>query len=232
MATAIEPTQVFIGCRDVRKGKAAQESIYDVIEPGYRGNVILYRLDLASFDSIYSFAGKLNQTTRWIDYLINNAGIMMCNENKTQDGFELQFGSNYLGPFLLTYLLIDKLKAAPAARIINLSSISHNAGIIHFNNINLVGIYSPLRAYGQCKLATNLWTRELAKRLYSTNVKTYAVHHGLVSTDLYTISDSAFVRFCGNFGAIGMISADQGAQTTLYCAFDQEVGKESGYYYK
>ena len=203
-----------------------------MIEPQYRDNVILHRLDLASFDSINSYASKLNQTVSEIDYLINNAGIMMCKEDKTQDSFELQFGCNYLGPFLLTHLLMDKLKAAPAARIINLSSISHNAGIIHFNNINLVGIYSPLRAYAQSKLATILWTRELAKRLANTNVKTYAVHPGLANTELYTNSDSALVRFSSNFGSLGFISTEQGAQTILYCAFDQELANESGHYYK
>lgn len=217
----------------MNQGRKTLEDICDVIEAKYRGNLVLHQLDLASFDSIYLFASRLNQTVHCIDYLVNNAGIMMCNEGKTKDGFELQFGTNYLGPFLLTYLLLDKVRAGPAGRIINTSSISHNTGIMHFNNINLVGIYSPLRAYGQSKLATILMTRELAKRLHHSRVKCYSVHPGLVQTDLYARSDSIFARLSSkSIFSLGFISTEQGAQTTLYCAFDQEVANESGHYYK
>lgn len=225
-------------------GEAALAIIKESTDPHYHKNILLFNLDLASFASITSFAQQVQQALgmgRPLDYLINNAGIMMCSEGQTEDGLELQFGANYLGPFLLTHLLLNKLKAAAKvnghARIVNLSSISHNAGLMAFSNLNLVsGAYSPLRAYAQSKLATILWTRELARRLRENgndHVTTYSVHPGIVKTDLYTNSDSKFAQLSKQiFGSIGFITPEQGAQTTLYCALEPSLENESGHYYK
>jgi len=113
-----------------------------------------------------------------VDYLINNAGIMMCPKWQTRDGFDMQFGVNHLGHFLLT-LLLDKLKACPTqARVINVSSIAYIAGQVDLDDINLDKNYDPFVSYAQSKLANVLFTRELAKKLEGTNVVTFALHPG------------------------------------------------------
>ncbi len=170
-----------------------------------------------------------------LHYLINNAGVMMTAEERTEDGLELQFGANYLGPFLLTHLLLDLLKAGhDQARIVNLSSISHNAGLMAFDNLNLVGgAYTPLKAYAQSKLATVLWSRQLAKRLPIEQVTVYSVHPGIVQTELYARSVNRFARLCRRLaGPLAFTTAEQGAQTTLYCALEPALAAESGHYYK
>ena len=115
---------------------------------------------------------------------MNNAGVMACPYTKTVDGFEMQFGVNHLGHFLLTNLLLDRIKKAPSARIVNLSSMGHTWGKINFDNLNLTQNYSPWIAYFQSKLANVLFTRSLAKRLQGTNVTTNSVHPGGVRTEL------------------------------------------------
>ena len=160
----------------------------------------------------------------------------MTAEERTEDGLELQFGANYLGPFLLTHLLLDLLKAGGGdqARIVNLSSISHNAGLMTFDNLNLVGgAYTPLKAYAQSKLATVLWSRQLAKRLPMEQVTVYSVHPGIVQTELYARSVNRFARLCRRLaGPLAFTTAEQGAQTTLYCALEPALAAESGHYYK
>lgn len=237
-------TQVILGCRDLAAGQAALEEIKGCTEePKYHRNLHLHRLDLASFTSIGAFARQVRRTLQQVNnggppqlhYLINNAGVMMTAEERTEDGLELQFGANYLGPFLLTHLLLDLLKAGhDPARIVNLSSISHNAGLMTFDNLNLVGgAYTPLKAYAQSKLATVLWTRELAKRLPTEQVTVYSVHPGIVQTELYARSVNRFARLCRRLaGPLAFTTAEQGAQTTLYCALEPALAAESGHYYK
>lgn len=236
---------VILGCRDLTAGQAALEEIKGCTEePKYHRNLHLHRLDLASFTSIGAFARQVRRTLQQVNnggppqlhYLINNAGVMMTAEERTEDGLELQFGANYLGPFLLTHLLLDLLKAAGGdpARIVNLSSISHNAGLMTFDNLNLVGgAYTPLKAYAQSKLATVLWSRQLAKRLPTEQVTVYSVHPGIVQTELYARSVNRFARLCRRLaGPLAFTTAEQGAQTTLYCALEPALAAESGHYYK
>lgn len=222
-----------MACRDTKSANEALKQVQSELPEEERINVMVMQLDLASFASVQRFAAQVNQSVPHLDYLINNAGIMMCEEEKTVDGFELQLGINYLGHFLLTHLLLDKLRAATAARIVNLSSISHLGGMIHFKNINLTGTYEPLKAYAQSKLAIVLFTRELSKRLDNTRVTTYAVHPGLVQTDLYGLAQNLLVQLMTKlFMPISFVSVPDGTQTTLYCALDSQLASESGHYYK
>ncbi|CAG2123484.1 unnamed protein product, partial [Medioppia subpectinata] len=126
------------------------------------------------------FADELKARESAVDILINNAGIYQCPEWETTDGFEMQFGTNHLGPFLLTLTLLPLLQSAPVARIVNVASGYHEIGKIHFDNINLKnGAYDPEKAYCQSKLAMVLCTREMARRLGTeSNVKCYALNPG------------------------------------------------------
>ena len=127
-----------MACRNVPLANQMVEEMCNDFGEEFRTNISVVSLDLASFESINKCCMKILCLVDKIDYLINNAGIMMCDEQRTKDGFEYQFGCNYLGHFLLTHLLMSKILASKSARIVNLSSIAHNAGVMHFDNINLI----------------------------------------------------------------------------------------------
>ena len=173
--------RVILACRSKERGEAAVEQVK---RRSGNNNVVFMQLDLASLDSVRNFATSVLDKEARIDILVNNAGIMACPYMKTADGFEMQFGVNHLGHFLLTNLLLDRLKEAPAARIVNVSSSAHQRGKINFEDLNSTKNYIPWSAYGQSKLANVLFTRSLAKHLEGTNVITNALHPGVIRTEL------------------------------------------------
>jgi NAD(P)-dependent dehydrogenase (short-subunit alcohol dehydrogenase family) len=143
---------------------------------------------------VRKFAAKILEEEPRIDILINNAGVMAIPERKlTQDGFEMQIGVNHLGHFLLTNLLLDRIKQAPSARIINVSSMGHYMGKLDFDDLNLERSYSHLAAYGNSKLANILFTRSLAKCLQGTRVTANVLHPGAINTELSRHLDSFLV---------------------------------------
>ena len=174
--------RVILACRSQEKGKKAE---MDVRRESGSSNVHFHQLDLASFASIKKFAKEILSEESRMDILINNAGVMYCAFGKTEDGFETQFGVNHLGHFLLTNLLLDKIKQAPEGRIITVSSIGHTlASKFDLDTINSEAHYSPYDAYYKSKLANVLFTKALAKRLTGTNVTANSLHPGAVATEL------------------------------------------------
>ncbi|XP_024905432.1 retinol dehydrogenase 13 isoform X4 [Pteropus alecto] len=142
-------------------------------------------LDLASLKSIREFAAKIIEEEERVHVLVNNAAVMRCPHWTTEDGFEMQLGVNHLGHFLLTNLLLDKLKASAPSRIINLSSLAHIAGHIDFDDLNWEKRkYDTKAAYCQSKLAVVLFTKELSQRLQGTGVTVNALHPGVARTEL------------------------------------------------
>ncbi len=145
--------------------------------------MVFRQLDLASLTSIRQFAAQILEEEPRIDILVNNAGVMMCPYSQTEDGFEMQFGVNHLGHFLLTNLLLEHLTEAPAARIVNVPSLAYRGGKMNFEDLNWNHTtYSRIGAYCQSKLANILFTRALAKCLEGTNVTVNALHPGSVNT--------------------------------------------------
>ncbi len=185
LETAVDFAQrngrVILACRNQAKGEAAVE---EVKKRSGNNNVTFMELDLASLESVRGFCALVLDSEAQIDILVNNAGVMACPPTKTVDGFEMQFGVNHLGHFLLTNLLLDRLKQAPSARIVNVSSSAHKRGKINFDDINSTKNYSPWGAYSQSKLANILFTRSLTKRLEGTNVTANALHPGVIKTEL------------------------------------------------
>ena len=149
---------------DVQGG---EETARDVRIRSGNENVVFHRLDLASLASVRQFAATVLEEEPRIDILINNAGVMTWSRKTTKDGFEISFGVNHLGHFLLTNLILDRLKESTSARIVNVSSHFYRPGSIFFDDLNLEGSYllRGTRAYSQSKLANILFTRALAKRL-------------------------------------------------------------------
>ena len=218
--------KVIVGCRNMEKGKAALKEIQ---ERSGSTDVFLEKLDLASLDSVRKFADSILKSEPRLDILINNAGIMMCPYEKTKDGFEMQFGTNHLGHFLLTMLLLDLLKKSAPSRIVNVSSSAHTlgSGKIHFDDINFEKDYSPYEAYFHSKLANVLFTRELSKRLEGSHVTANSLHPGAVKTDLDRhLTYLQILIFPVRWYVFK--SAEQGAQTSIYCAVSEDMEGVSG----
>jgi NAD(P)-dependent dehydrogenase (short-subunit alcohol dehydrogenase family) len=175
---AEQGAHVVLAVRNVAKGRQAAARI--------KGNVTVRALDLGSLDSIRSAAAELRATHPRIDLLINNAGVMYTPKQVTADGFEMQFGTNHLGHFAFTGLLLDSLLPVPGSRVVTVSSTGHRIqAAIHFDDLQWEQSYSRSAAYGQSKLANLMFTYELQRRLdpYGTTIA-LAAHPGVSNTDL------------------------------------------------
>ncbi|TVZ97559.1 oxidoreductase [Streptomyces sp. BK340] len=207
-ALARAGAHVVFAVRDPARGGAAAANV--------SGSVEVRRLDLADLASVREFAAGWQGP---IDLLINNAGVMMLPEQRTKDGFEMQFGTNHLGHFALTNLLLPYV----TDRVVTVSSGLHRSGdgVIHFEDVNLRGRYSPTRAYAQSKLANLLFTLELQRRLTEAGsaVRALAAHPGYAATNLQSHTANPFMRA---FMAVGnkVLAQDDrsGALPTLYAA--------------
>ncbi|XP_055991770.1 retinol dehydrogenase 13 isoform X3 [Sorex fumeus] len=193
-------------------------------------------LDLASLRSIREFAAKVIQEEEHVDILVNNAAVMCCPHWSTEDGFEMQFGVNHLGPFLLTNLLLDKLKASAPSRIINLSSLAHIAGHIDFEDLNWQQRkFDTKAAYCQSKLAVVLFTKELSRRLQGTGVTVNALHPGVARTELGRHTGLHTSTFSSlTLGPIFWLlvkSPQLAAQPSTYLAVAEELEGVSGKYF-
>ena len=199
----------------------------------------LYQLDLGSLKSVRKCAKDIIEKEDHIDILINNAGVMMCPLLRTEDNFEMQIGTNHLGHFLFTNLLVDKLKASAPARIINLSSLAHEMGFIDLQDLNYeTRKYDSFQAYAQSKLANILFTRELSRRVKNLGITCYAVHPGAVETELARHIEDWFGSFKDvvmtlmvPFFKIFWKRPIDGCQTSVDCAVNPLLANETGKYY-
>ncbi|XP_034050382.1 retinol dehydrogenase 13-like [Thalassophryne amazonica] len=225
--------RIIMACRDMEKCEAAAKEIRgSTLNP----HVYASHLDLASLKSVRQFAERIKEKEQRVDILINNAGVMRCPVGKTEDGFDMQFGVNHLGHFLLTNLLLDKLKASAPSRVINLASLAHIAGEIDFRDLNWENKkFDTKQAYCQSKLANVLFTRELARRLEGTRVTVNAVHPGIVATNLgrHTgLHQSQFSSFVlSPFFSMLVKSPELGAQPSIFLAIAEELEGITGRYY-
>ena len=224
-ALAAKGAQVVIAVRNLDKGKDAARRIKQAT-PG--ADVAVQELDLSSLDSVRSAADELRSTHDVIDLLINNAGVMMTPKSTTKDGFELQFGTNHLGHFALTNLLLDRVVAAPGSRIVTVSSTGHRfARGIRFDDLQWDRDYSRVGAYGQAKLANLMFTYELQRRLSSnprpgTDTIAVAAHPGGSNTELMRNLPVA-IRGVGALLTPLFQGPDMGALPTLRAATDPGV---------
>jgi NAD(P)-dependent dehydrogenase (short-subunit alcohol dehydrogenase family) len=215
---------IIIAVRNMEKGNAAANKIR---AQHNNSDIQVMELDLASLESVRVFASRFKEKYEKLDILINNAGVMIPPYSKTDDGFELQFGTNHLGHFALTGLLMEFLNKSNEARIVNVSSAAHKYGKIDFADLNWEKRkYKPISAYGDSKIANLYFTYELKRKLEKSksNVKVTAAHPGWTATDLQR--HSSIFEFLNKFFAMQIW---QGALPTLKAAFDNEA--QSGDYY-
>lgn len=217
-ALAERGATVVLAVRDVEKGKKAAARI--------SGDLTVQALDLTSLESVRDAAAELHTRHASIDLLINNAGVMYPPKQTTRDGFELQLGTNHLGHFAFTGLLLDLLLPVPGSRVVTVSSLAHRFGgaAIHFDDLQWDQSYDRAAAYGQSKLANLLFAYELQRRLAPQGTTiSVAAHPGLANTDLLRNAPAAF-RLIGPIVA-PFISQDaaMGALPTVRAATDPAV---------
>jgi NAD(P)-dependent dehydrogenase (short-subunit alcohol dehydrogenase family) len=232
LALARAGADVLVTGRNAEKGRVAIEQIKRAVPSA---KVRFAMLDLASLASIRAFAASILANGRPLDLLINNAGVMdLPTRRLTEDGFELQFGTNHLSHFALTALLLPLLRKAQAPRVVNVSSLAHRGGKIDFGNLQAERKYNSWAAYQQSKLANLLFTFELQRRsdAYGWGLMSKAAHPGYARTELIPNGPGT-----GGLKGIGMKvlgsfmshSAAAGALPTLFAATSPEAAP-NGYY--
>ena len=218
---------VVLAVRNLDKGKEAVDRI-KAASPN--AVVALQELDLSSLDSVRKAADELRAAHPRIDLLINNAGVMYVpTRETTKDGFEMQFGTNHLGHFALTGLLLDNMLSVDGSRVVTVSSVGHRLmARIHFEDPHLARKYNRVEAYGQSKLANLMFTYDLQRRLKLKGVPTVALaaHPGFSDTELMRYLPDFIPNFVWR---IATQPADKGALPTLRAATDP--GARGGQYY-
>jgi retinol dehydrogenase-12 len=226
-ALAARGHRVLIHGRNAIKGEAAAQAVRAAATGA--GDVRFLQADFASLAQVRSLAGELDALPR-LDVLINNAGCVNLSRRVTTDGFETTFAVNHLAPFLLTNLLLRKIRGSAPARIVTVASSAHRGKYIDFDDLMSTRDYQMMRTYGRSKLANILFTRALAKRLAGTGVTANSLHPGMVATHLG--QDNWFARVLGRaFLAVAGVPAAEGAKTSVYLATAAEVEGVSGGYY-
>lgn len=220
--------RVVLACRNTEKAAAAARDIA-AYAPGAR--VSVEALDLGSLASVRAFAERFTTSNERLDLLINNAGVMAPPRRTTADGFELQFGTNHLGHFALTALLLGRMNGGVAARVVTVSSGAHRGGKMNFDDLQGERSYGKWRAYGQSKLSNLLFMAELDRRLRAAGspILSVAAHPGYAATNLqFAVAPKheAFLMSIGN--RILAQSAAMGALPTLFAATNPAI--EGGAY--
>jgi len=216
-------------CRDRQRGERTVEEIRRV---SGNDDVSLLIADLSSQAEIRTVAAEFLASDRSLHVLLNNAGVMNFRREETVDGIETTFAVNHLAYFLLTELLLERLKQSAPARIVSVASDAHaqSGGRLDFDDLESRKRYSLIRVYGKSKLANILFTRELARRLAGTGVTANCLHPGFVG--------SGFARNNGILGSVGMTllrpfarSPEKGAESSVYLCCSPEVETVSGQYF-
>lgn len=220
---------VVLTARDPAKGKAAVEEIR---RRHPSANVEAMELDLSRLADVRVFAQAFLERHEPLDVLINNAGLMLGDRSMTEDGNETTFQVNHLGPFLLTHLLLDRIKASAPSRIVNVASTAHRGGRLDFSDLQSERSYAGMRVYGMTKLCNVLFTRELARRLEGSGVTVNCLHPGTVRTGFGMDGDAkGLLRIGLAIGRPFFLSPAGGAKTTVFLASSPDVeGRTGGYY--
>src|SRR6266567_4958073 len=232
-ATALELAQmgatVVMVCRDRARGEEAKS---EITTKSRNTAVDLLFADLSSQQSIRQLVEHFQHHYTHLHVLINNAGAAFTGRRReTVDGLEMTFAVNYLAPFLLTHLLLDVLKASAPARIVNVSSESHQSSSIKMDDLQGMKGYRSLNTYGQSKLAVVMFTYELARRLEGTGVTVNCLHPGFVATNFGQSSTAPVIRTAVKFISRFGMSPEEGAKTSIYLASSPEVEGVTGTYF-
>jgi len=220
--------QVIMLCRNKVRG---EEALAEVRRLSENKSVDLMICDLSSIRSIEDFCIEFRKRYDKLHVIINNAGVIVPGRHETLDGYELQFGVNHLGHFLLTNRLLNLLEDSAPSRIVNVTSGAHKIGKIFFNDLNLKSNYTLWRAYAQSKLANILFTYELADRLKDKKVAVNCVYPGAVATNMGINRDTGFGTLITRMLKPFFQTPLEGAETIIYLAASKETEGISGKYF-
>ncbi|XP_026205430.1 retinol dehydrogenase 12 [Anabas testudineus] len=221
--------RVILACRSEARGTGA---LQEIREKSGNSDVHLRLVDLSSLDSVREFAKRILEEEKALHILVNNAGVSGLPRQITEDGFDVCFATNHLGPFLLTNLLLDLMKRSSPARIVTVSSVNHKKGRVdfaHFHGENLT--YYMDHVYNHTKLHNTICTNELARRLQGTGVTANSVHPGIVMTEVmrhYPLVIRCLFKLIGFFF---FKSPEEGAVSPIYCAVAEETEGITGKYF-
>lgn len=221
--------RTLIVSRDRSKGEAA---VAHIREASGRDAVELIVGDLGTTATTRALAAEILARCPQLHVLVNNAGLWMTERVVNEDALETTFAVNHLGPFLLTNLLLDRLKASAPARIVNVSSQGHRMGEIDFDDLQAEKSFGKIQAYCDSKLANVLFTRALAKRLAGTGVTANSLHPGVVNTNLGSNSKGAIRWVFDRIGPIFFTTEAKGARTSIFVAADPSIDGVSGEYFR
>ncbi|MFD2444767.1 oxidoreductase [Bacillus sp. CGMCC 1.16607] len=212
---------VILAVRNLQKGNEALQAIK---ETNQNASLEVMKLDLSDLKSVRDFADAYINKYNSLDILINNAGVMFPPYQKTVDGFELQFGSNHLGHFALTGLLLPVIKNTSGSRVVTLSSIAHRGASIYFNNLDGSKRYKAIKFYGQSKLANLLFSKELDQRLKQNGIHTLSIacHPGISATNLVKIGNQT-PRYLTSLMKILFQPAEKGALPSIFAATEDSL---------
>jgi len=229
-ATALKLAEMGANVSIVSRNKTRCQNTQEFIKK-QTGQTISYHIaDLSSLSQIKSFAQDFLKQNKQLHVLINNVGVFLRHRKESVDGYEMMFALNHLGVFYLTHLLLDLLKKSSPSRIINLSSIAHRFGSIHFDDLQSTKNYTSMKAYSQSKLANVLFTRELSQRFNGNGVTVNVLHPGIVKSG-FGLEENQKRSGISLMSIIG-ISPERGARTSVYLASSPEVSGISGGYFR
>ncbi|WP_088007017.1 oxidoreductase [Indiicoccus explosivorum] len=209
--------RVLLAVRRIGKG---HDAVARIQENHPDARVDVQELDIADLSSIRAFAEHVSTRYEKLDLLVNNAGVMTPPLSQTADGFELQFGSNHLGHFALTGMLLPLLKNTPDSRVVTISSLAHRNASIDFDNLDGADGYRPMQFYGQSKLANLLFAKELDRRLKAHGLETISIacHPGISATNLFKIGQKDAPEFLKKLAGKLLQTPEMGALPTIYAA--------------
>jgi retinol dehydrogenase-12 len=215
-----------------RSRERAEKTKTEIIQATGNKQIDYILADLASLRQVRKAADEFNAKYPRLDILINNAGLVMADKQITKDGFEQSFEVNHLAPFLLTHLLLDKIRLSAQGRIINLSSEGHKMAKFDRDNFNAEKGYGSVAQYCFTKLCNLYFTYSLAERLKGTNITVNAVHPGVVKSSFGSEMDKGWIKPLFAIGRLFMISVEKGAATSVYAASAPELSNVTGRYFK
>ncbi|KRT80496.1 dehydrogenase [Oryctes borbonicus] len=227
---AARGARVILACRNEYKAQNAQKKIMKLTK---NPNVVYKLIDMTSLSSVRAFAKEINETEERIDILVNNAGAGGLGNHFTKDDLQISLQVNYLSGFLLTHLLIDKIKKSAPSRIINVSSVMANLSNLQIDKINkypknMSRAFGDGLMYSNSKLANILFTLELAHKLKNSGVTVNALHPGAVNTDIFRRVPGVYKIVKNVLAGLYFRTPEEGAQTTIYLATSEKVEGVTG----
>ena len=221
--------RVVLVCRNQQKGEAA---LADIRRETGSSHLDLLVADMSSLQSVRALAGDVRRRCQRLDVLVNNAGAAVRHRTLSADGVEMTVAGNYLGPALLTLMLLDLLKSSAPSRIVDVSSDAHRRARLDLNDLQYEKRkYNAFAAYGQSKLLMNAFTFELARKLEGTGVTANCLHPGVVATNIWPSDAPVVFRVVVGMMKPFMLNSTRGAAVSLYLATSPEVAAVSGKYF-